>query len=109
MATGVPAFLIPFQAIPQTFSVTLNAIVYNIRSYWLVPGDCWVINIADANFNPLLLGIPLITGCNLLEQYQDIIPGELIVRSNIGPPDAVPTFDNIGTVGQVFWISPSSP
>jgi hypothetical protein len=106
MASGTPAFLIPLQPTPQQFSITLNGVDYNVRTFWCKPANCWVMNIADANNNPLIFGLPLITGENLLGQFQDIIPGELIVASNIGPPDAVPTFDNLGTVGQVFWINP---
>ncbi len=43
--------------------------------------DCWGLDIGDASNNPIVCGIPLIPGVNLLAQYAYLgISGELIVN-----------------------------
>jgi hypothetical protein len=103
MATVVE---IPLTARPQTFSVVLEGVTYGIRLYWLVPADCWVINISDAAGNLLIGGVPLITGANLLTQYRQYVgpPGQLLVISDHLPPDAVPNFTDLGVTGHLFYL-----
>ena len=58
-------FEIPLTARPQTFQITLRGATYSWRLYWLVPADCWVVNIGDAAGNPIINGIPLLPGADL--------------------------------------------
>jgi hypothetical protein len=97
---------IPLSAQPQTFTVVLEGATYGIRLYWLVPAQCWVIDLSDASGNPLINGIPLITGTNLLTQYRRYVgpPGQLLVISDHLPPDAVPNFTDLGITGHLFYL-----
>jgi hypothetical protein len=64
----------------------------------------WMLDIGDADNAPVLCGIPLVTGSDLLAQYAYLgFTGQLWVRSD-GDPDAVPSFFNLGSRSHVYWI-----
>jgi hypothetical protein len=118
---------IPTIASPQSFSIPLAGISYNMsltyHNYY--PGILgvptgiatdngsnidtnviggWVLDISDINNNPIICGIPLVTGIDLLYQYQYLgIGGSLIVATD-GSPDTPPTFDNLGSTGHVYFV-----
>jgi hypothetical protein len=97
---------IPVSANPQTFTIVLEGATYGINLYWLVPADCWVIDISDVAGNLLIGGVPLITGANLLTQYRQYVgpPGQLLVISDQLPPDHVPNFTDLGITGHLYYI-----
>lgn len=90
----------------MTFSVVLEGTTYGIRQYWLKPAQCWVWDIYDAVGRLLIGGVPLITGTNLLTQLRAYIgpPGQMLVISDNFPPDAVPSFTNLGKIGHVYYV-----
>lgn len=99
-------FEIPLIASPQTFSVSLNGTTYEMAVFWCEPDQCWILNIADAQGIPILRGVPLITGANLLAQYEYLgIPGVLQCQTD-HDPFAVPTFDNLGNGGRLYYTPP---
>ena len=97
---------IPLQAQPQTFSITLSGVTYNLTvQYRNVAMGGWILDIADSNNNPIAQGIPLVTGANLLAQYAYLgFVGALWVQTQ-SDPDAVPTFANLGTDGQLYYVT----
>lgn len=101
------AFLIPLQqGKPQTFSILLNGITYRLTFlYRNDPNSGWTLDIADSTGNPIVQGIPLVTGADLLAQYRHLgFTGALVVQTT-NDPDAVPTFDNLGKNAQVYWVT----
>ena len=99
-------FQLPLQAQPQTFSVALSGITYTLSfNYRNTPMGGWTVDIADANNNPIVQGVPLVTGANLLAQYAYLgFVGALWVQTS-DDPDAVPTFSNLGIDGQVYYVT----
>jgi hypothetical protein len=97
---------IPLTAQPQTFSIALNDVFYNWRLYWLVPAQCWVVDIADIDGNKLVCGIPLVTGADLLRQFGYVMAGRMFVISDQMPPDIVPDFIHLGVTGHLYYQSP---
>lgn len=97
---------IPVTPHPQVFRVALNNTVYAWRIYWLVPAQCWMLDIADLEERPLISGIPLITGADLLGQYQYAMKGGLYVISDQLPPDTVPDFTHLGSTGHIYFLPP---
>jgi len=96
---------IPLSPKPQTFAIALAGVTYNITLYWNPQNGSWMIDIADINDSPLIDGIPLITGADLLEQYAYIgIGGQLIVQTD-NNPDAIPTLENLGINSHVYFVS----
>lgn len=97
-------FLVPLIPNFQTFSTILAGVQYIMTVKWVAPSNCWVLDIDDSDGNPILRGVPLVTGCDLLEQYKYLnFGGELRVQTS-STPDAVPTFTNLGTEGNLFFI-----
>lgn len=97
--------LIPLASVPQTLSITLAGVVYNLNVYWCRPAQTWILDIADNSGNPLVGGIPLVTGADLLAQYAyKNFGGKLIVQTDnnaLMPP----TFDNLGTSGNLYFVT----
>jgi hypothetical protein len=103
------AYEIPTDGGPQKFSVTLNSVVYNMTLKWNdtllgLPSPCWILDIADANNNPIINSVPLVTGVDLLEQYAYLeIGGGLVVQSD-NNPTLVPDFDTLGSTGHLYFV-----
>lgn len=96
---------IPLSPNPQTFTVSLSGTDYRMTVQWRnSEGAGWILDIADTSANPIIQGIPLVTGVNLLEQYAYLIPGVLWVQTT-ADPDAVPTFDNLGVGSHLYWYT----
>jgi hypothetical protein len=96
---------IPLTPAPQTFAIALGGVDYRLTLRWSHVSACWLLDIADSAGAPLIQGIPVLTGTNLLGQYPHLgIGGELWARTD-GDPDAVPTFDNLGVSGRLYFVT----
>lgn len=102
----MPTFLIPLTPTPQRFGITLAGRDYRLTTrYRNAPGAGWTLDIADNSDVPIVLGIPLVTGANLLDQYPHLGFGGRLFMQTLDDPDAVPTFDNLGTEALLFWVT----
>jgi hypothetical protein len=99
-------YTIPLQPNPQTLTITLSGVVYNLAlKYQNVPMGGWTLDINDINNNPILQGIPLVVGANLLHQYQYLNPGWILRVQTTSDTNEVPTFTNLGTDGLLYWVT----
>lgn len=101
------AYEIPIQpGTAQKFSVQLSGVGYNFHLYWNDPAQNWVLDISDVDGNPIAFGIALVTGSNLLEQYNYLgFVGALIVQSD-NDYDLVPNFTSLGDTGHLYYVTP---
>lgn len=100
-------FEIPLSPASQSFQITMNNVVYMLVVVWNGAANCWVLDINDGSGNGLIQGIPLITGVDLLAQYEYIgIDGQLFVQTD-GAPDEVPTYANLGSAGHLYFVTGS--
>lgn len=99
-------FEIPLSPEPQRFTITLSGVDYRLTvQYRKAGGAGWVLDIADANNAPLVSGIPLVTGIDLLGQYRHLgFTGRLWVQG-ADDPDEVPTYEDLGIGSHVFWVT----
>lgn len=99
-------FTIPLVAIPQTFVIDLAGVTYNLTNKWNDSPDAgWVLDIADSAQNPIVAGLPLITGCNVLEGLGYLgINGELWVYTD-GDSSEVPTLTNLGSNSNLYFTT----
>lgn len=103
MATAT-FFEIPTIPEAQAFSITLNGVSYLMYlNYRDIDMGGWVLDIADSNNNFLVCGIPLVTGCNLLDQYAYLGINGILIASTDGDFLAPPTFTNLGTRGHLWF------
>src|SRR5271165_1552319 len=95
---------IPLTSIPQTFAAVLpNGLTYNFRLiFQFTPNPCWILDIADATNQPLVCGIPLITGADLLAQYEYLGLSCKMWCATDGAPDTVPTSYNLGSGSHLY-------
>lgn len=92
---------------PQRFSITLGQVEYRLTlRYRDVAEGGWVLDIADAGGAPILAGVPLVTGADLLAQYAHLNFGGKLWVQTLSDPDAVPTFENVGSDGLLYWVTP---
>ncbi|RQZ31531.1 hypothetical protein DIE14_01040 [Burkholderia sp. Bp9017] len=97
---------IPLTPDPQTFTLTLSGVTYTMTvQYRAAGGTGWILDVADANGNPLVAGIPLVTGIDLLGQYAYLGFGGRLWVQGAANPDDVPTFDDLGVGSHVFWVT----
>jgi hypothetical protein len=82
----------------QTKNITLNfTLSYNTMANY------WVLGIYDSSNNPLVLGIPLLPGANLLGQYQYLNIGSAVLW-NIGDQSVLmPDNTNLATNFALYW------
>lgn len=98
-------FEIPLSATPQRFSISLDGVTYRLVVTWCEPNQAWTLDIHDVDDNPIIRGIPLVTGANLLAQYEYLgVPGQLVVQSD-NNPNAVPTFETLGGLGHLYYLT----
>lgn len=91
--------------VPQTFPIQLGGSQYQLTLlYRNITDGGWVLDIADANGTPIVQGIPLVTGADLLAQYKHLGFTGALVCQTTSNPDAVPTFTNLGDDGQLYWV-----
>lgn len=88
----------------QTFSTTIISVSYNMRLVWNSKSNCWVLDIADQNDVPIVQGIPLVTGIDLLGQYEYLgFGGQMICLTDTNP-DLVPTYQNLGDSSHLYFL-----
>ena len=102
-------FEIPLSSANQTLSTVLNGVSYIIRLIFCQTTDsqaCWLLDINDQNDNPIVCGIPLVTGADMLEQYAYLNFGFILYCFTDGNLSANPTFANLGTTSHLQFQVP---
>lgn len=97
---------VPTSPRPQSFSTVFpNGVTYQIRLIYQFNADhCWIMDISDVSGNPIVCGIPLVTGCDLLEQYAYLGLGCSLYVTTDGDQMTPPRFYNLGTSSHL-WCS----
>jgi hypothetical protein len=97
-------YKIPLTPVPQTFNINLADKEYRLTVRWnaAIEGG-WQLDIASAGKGePILSGIPIVTGADLLGPYEYLgFGGSLVCYS--GSSDAAPAFDNLGVENELLF------
>lgn len=96
---------IPLSPQPQTLNIQLAGVGYILRVVFNEASQCWSIDISDAENNPIVHGIPMVTGVDLLGQYEYLGIGGALVAQTDYAADAVPTFENLGLTGRLYFVT----
>lgn len=97
---------VPLSPQPQTFGIAIAGTTYTLTVVWNWVNASWILNIADASGNPILSGIPMVTGADLLEQFSYLGFGFQLIAQTDNAPDVVPTFADLGSTGHLYAIIP---
>jgi hypothetical protein len=98
---------IPLTPQAQTFSVTLAGATYDMTLTWRdapALGGGWMLDLADASGNPLIQGIPLVTGADLLAQHAHLGLGFQLYIQSDGDPAAAPTYTSLGVTSHLYAV-----
>lgn len=99
------AYEIPLTpATPQQLTVSLAGTQRRLTVRWCEPAAAWVLDVANVDGTVVLSGVPLVTGVDLLGQYGYLNLGGSLVCQTDGDPNAVPTFDNLGTISHLYFL-----
>lgn len=96
-------FEIPLSPTPQKFSISLANVLYTLTLKWNPAAGVWVMDIADDSDTPIVNGIPLVSGSDLLEQYAYLgIDGAMYAETegSLLPP----TYANLGITGHLYFV-----
>lgn len=103
------AFRIPLSPEPQSLTVSLGGVEYRLTVRWVEADEGgWLLDIATASSPDggvdLVAGIPLVTGCDLLEPYDYLgIGGGLVVWAD--GSDLPPSLDNLGQGVELYFLT----
>ena len=94
---------IPLKPYAQEFEIGFATQRIRLRFMFQdVPDGGWFMDILDVKSVPIICGIPLVTGADLLGQFGYLgLGGPLFVVTDADSA-AVPTFDNLGTGSHLF-------
>ena len=97
------AYVIPLRPEPQSFSLALAGKEYRLTVRWRDAAEGgWLLDIQSAeNSAPILMGLPLVAGCDLLRPFAYLnFGGELRVDG-----DLPPAFENLGAGVDVLFVT----
>jgi hypothetical protein len=98
--------IVPLLPAAQTLTVLFNGVQYALTLNFRDTAEGgWIMDIADVAGNPILLGIPFVTGSDLLAQYEYLQFGGILALFNGGAPDDPPAFDNLGLDSKLYWVT----
>jgi hypothetical protein len=99
--------LIQFTPASQRFLLTLGGVEYTMRLRWIAAVEgIWVLDIEQPDGTAMVNGIPLVTGSDLLAQYRHLELGAQLIVASAGDVDALPTFEGLGSVSQLYMVTP---
>ena len=93
----MPYFEVPLTADQQTMATALAGVTYKFRVTWDHIYAYWLIDIATDEGEPILSGIPLVTGGDLLGQFDYMGLGFGLAMGG-----EEPTVDNLGITSKLY-------
>lgn len=97
-------FEVPLAPGAQVFSINLLDRTYQLRLAWNAPASCWVLDVSDPTGLPLALGLPLVTGADLLGQLAHLGLGGGMLVTTDSDAAAPPAFGNLGTGSHLYFF-----
>ena len=91
---------------PKAQTLKCDMFGYEVNLRLIYAGEAgWVLDIHDTQDMPLICGIPLVTGVDLLAPYASVGLDVILYVETDGDPDAVPTYENLG-IGAHLYVVP---
>lgn len=97
---------IPLSAQAQQFQIQLGGTTYTLKLVWNTMLQLWVLDILTGDLLPVVTGLPLQPGVDLLAQFKHLgIPGQLWVELD-GDLNQAPGYADLGTSGHLYFVVP---
>ncbi len=101
-------YTIPLTNKNQTLQTVLLGVTYTITVRWNALASLWYLDINDVNNNPILNGVPMVAGVDLLKQFAYLGVGGSLVAQNVSNPNEPIDENGLGVTGFLFFIPYSS-
>ena len=96
---------IPLAPAAQSFLIVLAGKQYRLSIYWGTVAGVWVLDIQQENGTPIISGIPLVTGTDLLSPFPYMEFGGTLIAMTDNDPDSPPTYRNLGSTGHLRFVT----
>lgn len=90
----------------QTFRIALNGADYQITQRYCAAAEAWYVNIDTVAGEPKIRGLMLVTGADLLSQFEYLGLGGAIIVQSDNDPDEVPSRETMGLTGHLYFVTP---
>lgn len=94
---------IPLTPDNQQFNIVIKNNTWQMKIIWRE--TCWVMDLMDSRNQPLICGIPLVTGANLLAQYAALKFGFALIVLCDDPAQSLPTKTDLGLASHLYIVS----
>jgi hypothetical protein len=96
---------IPLSPNAQTLAVKLAGTTYQLTVLWRDdPSGGWILDLADNAGNPVISGMALVTGADLLAQYAHLELGFALYVQSDNDPTAPPTYADLGVSAHLYAV-----
>ena len=97
---------VPTNPRSETFLITLAGVQYKITLRWVNTIETgWLMDVAKGDGTPLVNGIAVVSGIDLLGQYPQYNFGGKLGVFVSGDPTGVPTYETLGNEGKLYFIA----
>ena len=97
--------LIPLIAANQQLSISLAGVTYILQVTWNAFAGAWVLNINNSAGSPIITGLAMVTGADLLVGQEYLGFGFSLLVQTTNSANAVPTLANLGTLGNLYAVT----
>jgi len=98
-------YKIPLSNVPQRFELSLAGTDYIMVVRWFSGMGLWVFSLLESDTERILINDrPLVTGCDLLEQWAYLKLGGSMICFTSGNEDLPPTLENLGGEANLYFI-----
>jgi hypothetical protein len=98
------AYEIPLKNEAQQLNITIEGVVYSLALAWNTFAGAWYLDVSDQNLTPILQGVKLLPGGDLLAPYAYLGFGfELVVQTD-HDTFAAPTYANLGVDSHLYAV-----
>lgn len=94
---------IPLSTVPQGFDIVLSGRRVRIVTRYFAAQDAgWTLDITEPDSTPIVLGVPIVTGDDLLRGYKHLIAGSMYY---VGNADVLtpPAWGTLGADGELIY------
>ena len=99
-------YKIPLSNTPQRFELSLAGNTYIMVVRWFSGLSLWVFSLLEAETEAILINDrPIVTGCDLLEQWAYLKLGGALVCFTSGDEDEPPALENLGTDANLYFVT----
>lgn len=94
---------IPLTPDNQQFNIVINNTTWGMKIIWRE--TCWIMDLMNSRNEPIIYGIPLVTGANLLAQYAPHKFGFALIVLCDDPAQTLPTKTDLGIASHLYIVS----